>query len=295
MSAPTFAGQVALVTGASRGIGRAIALELAARGMKVVGTATTEEGAERITQALAQYAGCRGARLDVNDAGAGEALVDAIAKEHGALHALVNNAGITVSGPVELVALDDFRRQIDVNLLAQVAVTQAMLPALRAASGRLVFISSVGGRTALPFAVPYNCSKFAIEALGDALRIELRKFGIKVALIEPGSIDTPIWSTGEQDADRIFDGASPRIRELYGATVERYRQIVKDTAERGIPAEKVAAKIEHALEARRPRARYLIGIDAQVMARLKPFVPTPAFDWLIARAMAFPKPPDADS
>jgi NAD(P)-dependent dehydrogenase (short-subunit alcohol dehydrogenase family) len=127
------------------------------------------------------------------------------------------------------------------------------------------------------------------------LRQELAPWGIKVVLIEPGSIDTPIWSSGEEDADRIFEGASPRIRELYEATVARYREVVRATAERGIPADKVAAKIEHALEARRPRSRYLVGIDAQVMARLRPLVPTPVFDRIIARAMAFPKPPDADS
>ena len=116
-----------------------------------------------------------------------------------------------------------------------------------------------------------------------------------MVLVEPGSIDTPIWSSGEKDADRIFAKASPRTRELYEGMVERYRQVVKDTAERGVPPEKVAARIEHSLVTRRPRARYLVGMDAQVMARLKPLLSTPVFDRLIARAMAFPKPPDADS
>jgi NAD(P)-dependent dehydrogenase (short-subunit alcohol dehydrogenase family) len=169
-----------------------------------------------------------------------------------------------------------------------------MLPAIRTARGRVVLISSMGGRVALPMTGAYHAAKFGMEGLGDSLRQELAPWGIKVVLIEPGSIDTPIWSRGEEDAERIFADASPRTRELYEAMVERYRQVVRDTAERGVPPEKVAARIEHALVARHPRARYLIGIDAQVMTRLKPLLPTPVFDRLIARAMAFPKPPDAD-
>jgi NAD(P)-dependent dehydrogenase (short-subunit alcohol dehydrogenase family) len=184
---------------------------------------------------------------------------------------------------------------VELNLTAQLAVTQAMLPAIRTARGRVVLISSMGGRVALPLTGAYHAAKFGLEGLGDSLRQELAPWGIKVVLVEPGSIDTPIWSSGEKDADRVFAKASPRTRELYAGMVERYRQVVKDTAERGVPPEKVAARIEHALVARRPRARYLAGMDAQVMARLKTLLPTPVFDRLIARAMAFPKPPDADS
>jgi NAD(P)-dependent dehydrogenase (short-subunit alcohol dehydrogenase family) len=169
-----------------------------------------------------------------------------------------------------------------------------MLPAIRTARGRIVLVSSMGGRVALPFTGAYHAAKFGLEAVGDSLRQELAPWGIKVVLIEPGSIDTPIWTRGEEDADRLLDG-SARMRELYGAAIERYRKVIRDTAERGIPAEKVAARIEHALAARRPRTRYLIGLDAQVMARLKPFLPTPVMDWAIARVMGFPKPPDADS
>jgi NAD(P)-dependent dehydrogenase (short-subunit alcohol dehydrogenase family) len=200
-----------------------------------------------------------------------------------------------VAGPLEALPIEDFRRQVELNLTAQLAVTQAMLPAIRVARGRVVLISSVGGRVALPMTGAYHAAKFGLEGLGDSLRQELAPWGIKVVLIEPGSIDTPIWSRGEEDADRIFAKAPPRTRELYGAAVERYRQVVRETAERGVPPEKVAARIEHALEARRPRARYPVGIDAQMMTRLKSLLPTPLFDRLIARAMAFPKPPDADS
>ena len=283
----------ALVTGASSGIGRATVRRLDGAGWKVFAGVRREEDAAALREESSPR--LEALLLDVTDADAIAAAAERVGAEPGGLDGLVDNAGNAVAGPLEALPIEDFRRQIELNLIAQVAVTQAMMPAIRIARGRVVMVSSVGGRVALPLTGAYHAAKFGLEAVGDSLRQELAPWGIKVVLIEPGSIDTPIWSTGEQDADRIFEGASPRIRELYGATVERYRQIVKDTAERGIPADKVAAKIEHALEARHPRSRYLIGLDAQVMARLKPFVPTPVFDWVIARAMAFPKPPDADS
>src|SRR6185312_16445006 len=121
----------------------------------------------------------------------------------GRLDALVNNAGIGVGGPLELIPIDDVRRQLDVNVVGQVAVTQAMLPALRAARGRIVFVSSVGGRVAMAFTAPYAASKHAIEAIGDALRVELRTSHVQVALVEPGSVATPIWDKGRADAERL--------------------------------------------------------------------------------------------
>lgn len=282
-----------LVTGASSGIGRATVRRLDRAGWKVFAgvrkdedaAALGAEGSERLEPLM----------LDVLDPEAIAAAAERVGAEPGGLDGLVDNAGAAVAGPLEALPIEDFRRQVELNLTAQLAVTQAMLPAIRAARGRVVLISSMGGRVALPMTGAYHAAKFGLEGLGDSLRQELAPWGIRVVLVEPGSIDTPIWSRGEEDADRIFADAPPRVRELYGAAVERYRQVVRDTAERGVPPEKVAAKIEHALEARRPRARYLVGLDAQVMARLKPLLPTPVMDRLIARAMSFPKPPDADS
>ena len=283
----------ALVTGASSGIGRATVRRLDGAGWKVFAGVRKEEDAEALRAEGSER--LEPLLLDVLDPAAIIAAAARIGAEPGGLDGLVDNAGAAVAGPLEALPIEDFRRQVELNLTAQLAVTQAMLPAIRAARGRIVLISSMGGRVALPLTGAYHAAKFGLEGLGDSLRQELAPWGIKVVLVEPGTIDTPIWSTGEEDADRIFKQASPRMRELYGATVERYRQVVRDTAERGVPAEKVAARIEHALEARRPRARYLVGLDAQVMARLKPFVPTPVFDRLIARAMSFPQPPDTDS
>jgi NAD(P)-dependent dehydrogenase (short-subunit alcohol dehydrogenase family) len=285
--------RTALVTGASSGIGRATARRLDGAGWKVFAGVRKEEdaaalraeGSERLEPLM----------LDVLDPEAIAAAAARVGAEPAGLDGLVDNAGAAVAGPLEALPIEDFRRQVELNLTAQLAVTQAMLPAIRVARGRVVLISSMGGRVALPMTGAYHAAKFGLEGLGDSLRQELAPWGIKVVLVEPGSIDTPIWSRGEEDADRIFAAAPARMRELYGAAVERYRYVIRETAERGVPPAKVAARIEHALEARRPRARYLVGMDAQVMARLKPLLPTPILDRLIARAMAFPKPPDADS
>lgn len=282
-----------LVTGASSGIGRATVRRLDAAGWRVFAgvrkgedaAALRAEGSERLEPLM----------LDVLDPEAIAAAAERVGAEAGGLDGLVDNAGAAVAGPLEALPIEDFRRQVELNLTAQLAVTQAMLPAIRVARGRIVLVSSLGGRVALPMTGAYHAAKFGLEGLGESLRQELAPWGIKVVLVEPGSIDTPIWSRGEEDAERILSQAPPRLRELYGGAVERYRQVVRDTAERGIPPEKVAARVQRALEARRPRARYLVGLDAQVMGRLGPLLPTPVFDRLIARAMAFPKPPDADS
>jgi NAD(P)-dependent dehydrogenase (short-subunit alcohol dehydrogenase family) len=285
--------KTALVTGSSSGIGRATVRLLDEAGWKVfAGVRKEEDAAELRAESSSRL---EPLMLDVTDAEAIAAAAKRVGDEPGGLDGLVDNAGGAVAGPLEALPIEDFRRQIELNLTAQLAVTQAMLPAIRTARGRVVMVSSMGGRVALPVTGAYHAAKFGLEAVGDSLRQELAPWGIRVVLVEPGSIDTPIWSRGEEDADRIFDGSPPRIRELYGGMMDRYRQVVRDTAERGIPAEKVAAKIQHALEARRPRSRYLVGLDAQVMARLKPILPTPVLDWAIARAMRFPRPPGADS
>ena len=232
--------------------------------------------------------------LDVTEAEAIAAAAQRIGAEPGGLDGLVDNAGAAVPGPLETMPIEDFRRQIEINLTGQLAVIQAMMVSLRTARGRIVLISSVGGRVALPFTGAYHAAKFGLEAVGDSLRQELAPWGLRVAIIEPGSIDTPIWERGEASTDESLAG-SPRMRELYGPAIERYRKVIRDTAERGIPPEKVAAKVQHALESRRPRTRYLVGIDAQVQARLMPLLPTPLVDRVVAAFMGFPKPPDADS
>jgi NAD(P)-dependent dehydrogenase (short-subunit alcohol dehydrogenase family) len=271
----------ALVTGASTGIGRATALRLDAAGWRVFAgvrrpedaTSLREAGSERLTPLT----------LDVTDAEQIAAAAGQIeAESEAGLDGLVNNAGVAIPGPLETLSIDDFRRQIEVNMTAHVAVTQALLPAIRGAGGRIVFISSIGGRVAFPLTGAYHAAKFGIEAVGDVFRQELRPWGISVSIVEPGSIDTPIWERGERTADEI---GTPEREALYGKVVERYRKVVRDTAERGIPPEKAARAIEHALTANRPRARYLVGLEAKVTARAKLLLPTRIFDRIVARQM----------
>ena len=273
-----------LITGASTGIGRATALRLDTDGWRVYAGVRREEdaealraaGSERLTPLL----------VDVTDAGQIAAAAAQIEAESPAgLDGLVNNAGVAIPGPLETLPLEDFRRQVEINLTAQVAVTQAMLPLIRQARGRIVFIASIGGRIAFPLNGAYHAAKFGIEAVGDVFRQELRPWGISVSVVEPGSIDTPIWERGERNADEIEARAHPNQEALYGKAIASFRKVVKKLAEKGIPPEKVAKAIAHALESSRPRTRYLVGADAQVQARLKAVIPTRLFDRIIAQQM----------
>jgi NAD(P)-dependent dehydrogenase (short-subunit alcohol dehydrogenase family) len=273
-----------LITGASTGIGRAAALRLDARGWRVFAGVRREEDAGSLREAGSER--LAPLILDVTDAGQIEAAAEQIGEAVGSrgLDGLVNNAGIAVPGPLETLPIEDFRRQIDVNLSAQVAVTQAMLPAIRTARGRVVFITSIGGLMAFPMFGAYHAAKFGLEAVGDVFRQELRPWGIKVAVVEPGSIATPIWERGQAEADAIGERARDGHAELYGKAIEAYREVARKTGARGIAPEKVAARIEHALSARRPRTRYLVGADARGQALAKKLLPDRLVDWLIARA-----------
>lgn len=275
--------RAALVTGASTGIGRATALRLDAAGWQVFAGVRKDEDAASLRAAAGER--LEPLMIDVTDSEQIAVAAERISTATGGkLDGLVNNAGLALPSPLETMPIEDFRRQIEINLTGQVAVTQAMLPAIREARGRIVFISSIGGLIAFPLTGAYHAAKFGIEAVGDIFRRELGPWDISVSIVEPGSIDTPIWDRGSGHADQIEE-RSPRVRELYGGAVDKYRTVVKQTAERGIPPEKVAATIEHALDARRPRTRYLVGIDAKVQARLRHVVPTRVMDRIIARAM----------
>ncbi len=208
---------LALITGASTGIGRATALRLTGKGWTVLAGVRDQSAGERLVEESGANGRVIPLALEVTDAAqiaqAAARVEEEVARPgaspRGGLDALVNNAGIGVGGPLELISLEDLRRQFEVNVFAQVAVTQAMLPALRRAGtprgtgGRIVFVSSIGGRVAMAFTAPYAASKHAIEALGDALRVELRSSGVQVALVEPGSVATPIWDKGRAQAERM--------------------------------------------------------------------------------------------
>jgi NAD(P)-dependent dehydrogenase (short-subunit alcohol dehydrogenase family) len=274
-----------LITGASTGIGRATAMRLDAAGWRVFAGVRKQADAESLRAVGSER--LEPLLLDVTDAEQIEVAATKIgAAGPAGLDGLVNNAGVAIPGPLETLPLQDFRRQVDVSLTAQVAVTKAMLPLIRQAGGRIVFISSIGGRIAFPLNGAYHAAKFGVEAVGDVFRQELRPWGISVSIVEPGSIDTPIWERGSRNAEEVEARGHPDQDALYGEAIASFRKVVQDLAERGIPPEKVAKAIEHALGAGRPRSRYLVGIDAKVQARIKPLIPTPVWDRIVARMMS---------
>jgi NAD(P)-dependent dehydrogenase (short-subunit alcohol dehydrogenase family) len=254
-----------VISGASTGIGRATALHLRGLGFDVLAGVRREADApDQTTPVL----------LDVTDAGAIDALAARIGD--GPLAGLVNNAGIGIGGPVEHIAIDDWRAQFEVNLFGHVAMTRALLPALRGGRGRIVNIGSIGGRQALPLISPYSASKFAMHGFSDSLRLELRRQGVHVALIEPGAIATDIW----RKADESFESIEG---DLPAPLAARYRKASDRAARHAIPAEKVAGAVAHALTARRPRARYVVGADARGQALIER-LPAAARDRLLRLA-----------
>jgi NAD(P)-dependent dehydrogenase (short-subunit alcohol dehydrogenase family) len=273
-----------LVTGSSTGIGRATALRLDRAGWRVFAGVRKQEDAESLQAAGSER--LTPVMLDVTDPAAISSLVERLSGELGGagLDGLVNNAGVGIPSPLETIPIEDFRRGVEVNLTAQVAVTQAMLPQIRRARGRIVFLSSIGGRIAFPMGGTYHAAKFGIEAVGDVFRQELRPWRISVSIVEPGSIDTPIWSRGDREADAIGERV-PAQEELYGKAIAGYLKASKSLAERGIEPDKVAEAVEHALTSRRPRSRYLVGLDARTQARIKPLIPTRIWDRIVARIM----------
>jgi NAD(P)-dependent dehydrogenase (short-subunit alcohol dehydrogenase family) len=282
---------LALITGASTGIGRASTLRLAAKGWTVLAGVRDPAAGERLLAESAGPGKVIPLPLEVTDSLQIAQAVERVEQEsaqagtaaRGGLDALVNNAGIGVGGPLELISQDDLRRQFDVNVLAQVAVTQALLPALRRAHGRIVFVSSIGGRVATPFLAPYAASKHAIEAIGDALRVELRSSNIQVALLEPGSVATPIWDKARADADAV--SVPQEFQAEYGNVPAAMGKALANTERRGVSPELVAQTIERALTARRMKARYLVGRDAKAMLIIRRLLPDHVFDRFIRRAL----------
>lgn len=255
-----------VVTGASEGIGRATALHLAARVWRVfAGVRRKADG-----EALKREAGWNlsALTLDVGDEHTVREAAELVAMQTPALAGLVNNAGIAVAGPLEFLPLDALREQLEVNVTGQLAVTQAFLPLLRQARGRVVMMSSIGGRISTPIQGPYHASKFALKALSDALRLELSPWGVRVVLIEPGTIAIPIWETSLARADRLMEAMPEPAQKLYGEQFEATRQSALRSGQRGIPPERVAEMVIRALTTANPRARYLVGRDAQLAARI---------------------------
>jgi len=272
---------VVLITGCSSGIGKATALAAAARGHRVYATARDPAS----LRDLESGGPVRTLALDVTDTGSIGRAVATVLGEAGRLDALVNNAGYGQYGAVEDVTAEEWRHEFDVNLFGAVEVTRAVLPAMRQArSGTIVNVSSVAGKIAIPFAAPYCASKHALEAVSDALRVELRPWGIKVACIEPGSIATPLWERGLEQFDKQVAKMTPEALELYGDLIPRMRKLTERTAKAGIPPARVADAVEHALTSPRPKTRYLVGNDARGQSVLR-LLPDKGRDALLARVV----------
>ena len=268
-----------LVTGTSTGIGRACAVHLASCGFDVLAGVRRAADGEAV-RALAPDR-IRPVELDVTSAEQIAAVVSAA--QASGLFGLVNNAGVSVQGPVEYLEVEEFRRQVEINLIGPVAVTRACLPLLRASRGRVVNVSSIGGRAALPFLSPYNASKFGLEGFSDSLRMEMAPLGVRVSVVEPGSVKTEIWRKGTSEGRAALAAMPAEVRAVYGPRLEAMLETASKAATRGIEPVEVAEAVAHALSARRPKARYVVGSDARARVVMHAVLPTRLTDALVRR------------
>lgn len=282
-----------LVTGASSGIGEACALRLDAAGMHVFAGVRRQADAE----ALASRASSRltPLLLDVTDTESITAAAATVSSAVGArgLDGVVNNAGVGGGDPVEFADLDAVRAMLEVNLVGPMAVTKAFLPRVRNARGRIVCVGSIGGRYAAPFLSAYSASKAGLAAFCDSLRVELAPWGIRVVLIEPGAVKTAIWVKGRATLEERRATLPAAATALYGGAIEAVRRVTERVERTAVSPDRVARAVEHALTARHPRTRYLVGVDARVQATVRR-LPAPVRDALLVRAMGLPRTPGAD-
>jgi NAD(P)-dependent dehydrogenase (short-subunit alcohol dehydrogenase family) len=294
--AATSRGHV-LVSGTSTGIGRACAFQLARQGFSVwAGIRTAEEARSIERESIGTSLVIRPLRLDVTDATSMRAAEQEIRSNVGdqGLYGLVNNAGICIVGPVEFISLEAWREQFDVNFFGVIALTQTMLPLLRIYNvhhakwgSRIVNMGSITGEISTPLFGAYSASKFALRAMNDALRLELRPEGIHVSLIVPGTIQSEIWRKEKACVDAIPAG-SP-ARQHYGAMIENVTRYVFECAEKALPAKRVADLVQRCFTSSKPRIQYRVGWEAQVGTWAKKFIPDMLFDFLLASKVGVPK------
>ena len=265
------------VTGAGRGIGLATTDHMSRRGWDVYATARTD--AERSN--LDRLPNVHAIPLDITDRSAIAGLPDLLPA---ALNGVVNNAGIIVNGPVEVVSVVDLSRELDVNVTAQIGVTQAVRPKIREAHGRVVYMSSLSGLITLPGAGPYSASKYAVESLADALRIELRPWRIPVSLIEPGPTRTDMWGDMLDRHDRMSAQLTEEHRELYASHLAGNRKFLARLQKLAGDPNKVVKAIDHALTSKHPKRRYLVGNLSRVQKTLVSITPTTVVDTVLSAA-----------
>ncbi|MBA3525093.1 MAG: SDR family oxidoreductase [Geodermatophilaceae bacterium] len=265
-----------LVTGVTSGIGAETALALDRAGWSVVGGARDLDDAAALVKGTSDR--FRPVRLDVTDAASIAAAVATI----GELDAVVNNAGVGIAGPLEVLPLDHLREQLEVNVIGQIAVTQAVLPLIRRSGGRIVFVGSIGGKIALEFAGPYHASKYAMEAVADVLRQELAEDGIPVVLIEPGAMATPIWAKAATRLDALFEAAPPGL-DRYASRLRSFQDSLRSAGKAGASPAKVAETILTALDSDSPAHRYAVGASAKAVSALRPILPDKLVDFIGSR------------
>ncbi len=274
-----------LITGASTGIGETCALRLDSAGYRVFAGVRRPPDGERLRAAASER--LHWIPLDVTEESQIESAVEVVgnALGGGGLAGLVNNAGIAVGGPLEYLTAASLRRQLEVNVVGLHAVTRAFLPLIRRAKGRIVHIGSISGRIASPLTGAYAASKHAVEALSDALRLELAPEGIEVSVVEPGQIRTPIWSKGLAEFETVSDRIPPEGLVRYRPLLRVMRQILERAPRHAAPPEVVADAVQHALEAAEPHTRYVVGKDAWIRLWLTRLLPDRAMDALVLGAL----------
>lgn len=245
-----------VVSGCSTGIGEATVLLLARSGFIAFAGVRNESDAQRLR---AIHPDIRPVRLEVTDDASIATAMREVVASGAPLRGVVSNAGIAVGGPLELIPASELRRQLDVNVVGALALAQAALPLLPSPGGRVVFVGSIAGRLAMPYIAPYSASKFALRALADGLRIELAPAKISVSLIEAGSVKTPIWRKGRDSRPRLEALLGDHARPHYYRALERVMRTTEVEERAGMPAERVAQAILHALAASKPRERYVLG------------------------------------
>jgi NAD(P)-dependent dehydrogenase (short-subunit alcohol dehydrogenase family) len=273
---------VYLITGTSSGIGRETALRLVAAGHSVLAGVRDPADGESLRAEAGGDGELRPVLIDVTDSDSITGAAAEIERGDGRLDGLVNNAGEPVPGPLEVLPLEDFRHELETNVTGQLAVTQALLPALRRSEGRIVFVSSVGGRAAFPFGGAYHASKFALEALGEALRKELADAHVAVSLVEPGVTRSEIWAKAEGRLRELIESLPPELAAYYRDDLEQFGEGLRK-GDDGMEPGKVAATIEKALTESRPSARYPVGAAAKVLSSVRPLVPDRVYDTVARR------------
>ena len=274
-----------VITGASTGIGEACALSLDRRGWQVFAAVRREEDGRRLQARASER--LRPVLLDVTDGPGIAAAVREVASAvgPGGVQGLVNNAGIAVGGPLEFISLEQFRWQFEVNVFGLLQVTQLFLPLIRTGHGRIVNIGSIAGRVASPMVGPYCASKHAVEALTDALRLELAPWNLHVSVVEPGVVATPIWDKGVREMDAELARMPAQGLERYDLLIRAFRRLLGGASQRGVMPDAVARRVEHALTSRRPRHRYLVGTDARLRLMAQTILPRRWVDALIQRVL----------